>query len=383
VKFHPFADVFPLLEGNEFETLVEDVKVNGLIVPIVMHEGKILDGRNRYRACMEAGVEPSTRDYDGNDPLSYVISLNLQRRHMNESQRAMVAARLATLKDGQRSDRQGAQICAPTQEDAADLLNVSRRSVQSARVVLDKGTSELVRAAEQGKVPVSLAEKIAAADPDVQDAVVRRIETEEIRPLEAFRIEKGIKVQQRRLLEPTGKYRVVYADPPWDYGNPMPLGFGDARDHYPTMPLEDICALPVKDWVEDDAVLFLWTTSPNLEKSFAVVNAWGFEYKANFVWDKERQVMGHYNGVAHEFLLICTRGNCTPDVRKLFYSVVREKRTERSKKPAVFYDIIETLYPHGTRLELFQRGAGRKGWECYELESTDDGFRSVDKKEAA
>src|SRR5262249_24675909 len=195
------------------------------------------------------------------------------------------------------------------------------------------------------------------------DAVVRRIERDGIKPLEAHRIEKAAKVHQRRLLEPTGKFRVLYADPPWAYGNSQPNEFGDARDHYPTMKLEDICALPVKDWAEDDAVLFLWTTSPLLRGSFDVIEAWGFEFKASFVWDKQRQVMGNYNGVAHELLLIGTRGACQPDVRKLFNSVVREKRTEHSKKPAIFYDIIETLYRHGTRLELFQRGAGRHGWE--------------------
>src|SRR5262249_50148969 len=152
---------FPLLEGEEFDALVEDVKAKGQLVPIVTHEGKILDGRNRYRACIKAGINPKTRDYDGDDPLSYVVSLNLQRRHLNESQRAMVAARLATMRQGERTDIEpSANLQKVSQSEAAEKLNVSVRSIASARMVLDKGTPDLIRAAEQGKIPVSLAERI-------------------------------------------------------------------------------------------------------------------------------------------------------------------------------------------------------------------------------
>src|SRR4029077_1311698 len=106
--------------GAEFDELVADVKTNGLHEPIVVFEEKILDGRNRYRACQAAGVEPTYTTYQGDDPLALVISLNLKRRHLNESQRAMVAARLATLRDGQRADHvEGLPI-----GRASDLLNV-------------------------------------------------------------------------------------------------------------------------------------------------------------------------------------------------------------------------------------------------------------------
>jgi N6-adenosine-specific RNA methylase IME4 len=139
----------------------------------------------------------------------------------------------------------------------------------------------------------------------------------------------------------------------------MPDTFGEQRDHYPTMTLDEICELPVEQWAEDDAVLFLWVTAPFAEKAFKVVHAWGFEFKAEFIWDKIDHVMGHYNSVRHEKLYVCTRGACQPDVRKLFDSVVTQKRTEHSAKPDLFYDIIDTLYPIGRRIELFHRGQGR------------------------
>ena len=162
---------------------------------------------------------------------------------------------------------------------------------------------------------------------------------------------------------PDRKYRVIYADPPWSYSDRQDTGIlGGAVKHYDTMPLEDICALPVP--AADDAVLFLWVTSPMLEDSFRVINAWGFKYKSSFVWDKVAHNMGHYNSVRHEFLLIATRGSCTPDVQKLFDSVVSIERTEHSRKPGQFRDMIDTLYPIGDRLELFAREAA-DGWDVW------------------
>ena len=90
IKFHPLADLFPLMEGEEFDALVADIKANGLQEPVVVHEDMILDGRNRFMACEAAGVEPTFVPFLGENPLAFVISTNLRRRHLNESQRAMV-----------------------------------------------------------------------------------------------------------------------------------------------------------------------------------------------------------------------------------------------------------------------------------------------------
>ena len=366
MKFHPLSDLFPLMEGREFDELVVDIQSNGLREPIWLHEGQILDGRNRWRACAAAGVqEPAARNYSGTDPLGFVLSLNLHRRHLNESQRAMVAARIATLPAHRPSGSVGIPTVM-TQPNAAARLNVSRDSVIQARKVIDQATPEIVALVDRGELAVNMAAKLASASPEFQRAVVQTIESGEAsKPLDAIRQVRAEMIRERSIQFPSGKYRVIYADPPWSYSNNMPDNFTEQRDHYPVMALADICALPVRDVVEDDAVLFLWVTSPILEEAFEVVNAWGFNYKASFVWDKMRPVMGHYNSVSHELLLVCTRGACMPDVIKLFDSVVSEPKSEHSRKPEIFYEIIETLYPYGTRVELFSRGATRAGWAAY------------------
>ena len=159
------------------------------------------------------------------------------------------------------------------------------------------------------------------------------------------------------------QYRVIYADPPWSYNDKQNVEvLGGAEKHYTTMPLQDICDLPVPS--ADNAVLFIWVTSPLLEDVFKVIKAWGFKYKSSFVWDKVAHNMGHYNSVRHELLLIATKGSCTPDVPKLFDSVVSIERTEHSRKPKEFRDMIDTLYPNGNRLEMFAREAP-KGWDVW------------------
>lgn len=158
-EYHEIASIFPMMDDASLSDLADDIKANGLREPIWFYDGKILDGRNRFRACGLVGVEPAFREYDGDDPTAFVISMNLKRRHLDESQRAMVAARLATLGDGQRADYAGASNEAPvvTQASAAELVNVSRPSVQRARVVLQEGTPEIIGEVDGGRLSVSRA----------------------------------------------------------------------------------------------------------------------------------------------------------------------------------------------------------------------------------
>ena len=153
-RVHPAADIFPAMNDADYAALKADIKVNGLHEPLWIYDGMLLDGRNRLRACQELGIEPDTRDYTGDNPVGFVVSLNVHRRHLDTSQRAMIAAKIAKLP---RGANQHAQICASSQNEAANLLNVSRRSVQSARQVLDSGTPELVKAVERGNKSISAA----------------------------------------------------------------------------------------------------------------------------------------------------------------------------------------------------------------------------------
>ena len=158
-EFHYLANIFPMLAGDEAKALADDISEHGLREPITLLEGKILDGRNRYIACLDAGIEPRFTHYRGDDPAAYVVSLNLKRRHLDESQRAMVAKKLASLERGQRQTGKFAGVT--TQAEAASMLNVSERSVRTAGAVIDKAVPEIVTAVENGDVSVSAAAQFA------------------------------------------------------------------------------------------------------------------------------------------------------------------------------------------------------------------------------
>jgi len=160
----------------------------------------------------------------------------------------------------------------------------------------------------------------------------------------------------------TKKFQTIYADPPWSYCQHQKSTRGVSRQ-YSTLTLDAICELGVDAIVDDTAILFLWTTAPQLPVAMKVIDAWGFVYKTGWVWDKVLQGMGFYGRVQHEHLLIGTRGKIkTPNPRARPRSVLTEKRTSHSTKPLEVRLRIEKMYPDHSRIELFARGKPVSGW---------------------
>jgi N6-adenosine-specific RNA methylase IME4 len=161
-----------------------------------------------------------------------------------------------------------------------------------------------------------------------------------------------------------GKFAVLYADPPWRYENP-PMGGSNRsiENHYPTMTLDEICALPVGGIAHENCVLFLWATSPKLAECMKVIEAWGFNYRTDMVWVKDRIGMGYHVREQHESLLIAKRGELPPPaVEARPSSVLNAPRLEHSAKPPEFYGVIDRMYPKVRKLELFGRAPESRAW---------------------
>jgi N6-adenosine-specific RNA methylase IME4 len=407
IEFHPLADLFPLLEGVEFDAFAADIAANGILDEIVIHQGKILDGRNRYRAGIEAGLIAADLDLarvawpdefrefgsegseliwnDGveniADPLKWVLSKNLHRRHLNESQRAMVAEKLAELDHGQRQTGKFADVT--TQGQAAELLHVSERSLRSARQVREHGAPVLVDAVEAGTVAVSAAAELAKLPADEQAEIIRGADPkafarvakerrhERAAEKTAQRSEDNARRQGGNVPLPAGKYGVIYADPPWRFEVWSDGGKDrSAENHYPTMTFDQIAALPVDDLAAPDCALFLWAVMPQLAEALTLIEAWGFTYKTcGFNWVKTNgdgspaMGMGYWTRSNAEICLLATRGQpkrLAADVRQ----VVLAPRGAHSAKPDRIAADIERLVA-GPYVELFRRGEARPGWDAW------------------
>ncbi len=163
---------------------------------------------------------------------------------------------------------------------------------------------------------------------------------------------------------PPGKYSVIYADPPWRYEHSKTIS-REIENKYPTMELEEICRFPVEELINDDAILFLWATSPKLEEALSVMEAWGFTYRTCMVWAKDKIGMGYYARQQHELLLIGRKGNMpAPEPGNRPSSILNAPRTKHSRKPTEFYSIIEGMYGEYPKLELFAREP-RDGWRSW------------------
>lgn len=246
---HPYAELFPLMANGELQELVADIKANGLRDNIWRYEGKILDGRNRLAACDSAGVDPRFQDYTGSDPLGFVISKNLHRRHLDTGQRAMIAARMAKLKAGDNQHTSEVSgIPLTSQSDAAELLNVSVDSVKDAKSVQEKGAKELIAAVDAGEVPVSAAAEVAKLPKSEQKKVVA----------------KGAKAVKAKAKEERGKRKSPKPDgtpTPNASTNPQPsdtpASTGTGEQDNPTEtkvtlpPASDAWGIPIQDHAKE------------------------------------------------------------------------------------------------------------------------------------
>lgn len=419
---HPFADLFPMIDGEARAEFEADLAEHDLRTPIVMHEGKILDGRNRYLAAVKEGIMPADVDWTAHpsqfrlfnpavegDPLDFVVSENLTgRRHLTPSQRAMIAAEAATMRQGHRSDlapdpdSPPAPVPEVSQAEAARKFGVSERLVRQAHKVQEAGVPELAEAVESGAVTLKVAEQLAAlpvdeqaeilrshADPRALSAIAKEKRDEKTAEKKRKREERERALGAKQHALPEKKYGVILADPPWRFETfSRETGLDRAADnHYPTTSIDEIKALPVKDISAPDCALFLWATAPMLPQALEVMAAWGFAYKAQVIWRKAEigggeplnqgrldrgcystglvLGTGYWFRNAHEILLVGARGNMpAPAAGDQWPSVIDAAPLRHSQKPERFSELIEAYFPHLPKIELNARRA-RPGWDLW------------------
>jgi ParB-like chromosome segregation protein Spo0J len=160
LKFHPLADLIPPMTDEEYATLAADIKANGLHEPITLFEGMVLDGCHRYRACMEGQVEPKFETYTGDDPLGFVISKNIHRRHLTTEKKREVIAKLLKAQP-EKSDR---AIAEQVKADKNVVSRIRRKAEATGAVApVEKRTGK------DGKARKQPARKLSKRQPEVEE----------------------------------------------------------------------------------------------------------------------------------------------------------------------------------------------------------------------
>jgi N6-adenosine-specific RNA methylase IME4 len=349
---HPQADAVPAMPADHYAVFKADVAARGVQVPLEITVGGIvLDGHERLRAVGELDIpEVDVLIVSPADELEHILLCALKRKHLGASQRAALVIELDKYRQAAASGtararanlRNSVEVATlpprggKTRDLAAGWAGCSARTMQDAATV-HAHDPKLFEQVKQGRLSAEVAaRRVRRANRDRQ-----------LPPAPA---------------PPEGPFELIYADPPWQLGNPD--GPHAPEQHYPTMPLAKIKDLSVP--AATDALLYLWAVNSHLPDALAVMAAWGFEYRANEVWVKQSIGMGVWTRNRHELLLIGRRGKASPpDPDLRLDSVVEAPRRKHSQKPCCFYERLEQLYPDRTKLELFARGKPRPGWTAW------------------
>ena len=357
-----FQSLIPPLSDEEYAQLEKNILADGCRDPLVLWGQLLVDGHNRYAICTKHGLSFNTvqKEFASRDEaLDWIDANQLGRRNLTPDQRSIIRGRRYN-RTKKAQGGTGANQHKSRGDKVSPLLKTAK-ALASQHGVTDR---TIMR---DGKRAEAL-DRLAVTAPAQAQAVLdgKKRFNEVIQETRVFEVrEKLVNIEI-----PKGKHRVIYADPPWWYATPQHSKTEQAtvlKSHYPSMKIDEICALPVKQMAADNAVLFLWTTSPLLFEAGKVIDAWGFTYKASIIWDKVKHNVGHYVSVRHEFLLICTRGSCLPDSDKLHDSVIEIERTAHSAKPAYFRELIDIMYEpvDGDRVELFARSEIPSHWASW------------------
>ena len=364
MEYHKYANIFPMIEGEDFESLKKDIKVYGLLTPIVSYEGKILDGRNRFKACKEIGLKPTIEAYTGDFPLDFVISLNLKRRHLTKQQAACAAVRNEELmeelsleakkRQGERSDltsdKKLTEVNKPTRADqtAADMFHTNRQYINEAKRIKEE-SPEVFEEIEKGRLTF-------------QEYGSERKKMERLDKIAAQR--KAIKENSPQL--PKGTYEVIVIDPPWRYFDEDGTNYNPDNWQtrgvapYPTMTIEEISKIKIP--ASDDCVLWLWTTHRHMRYCFKLLDEWGFEEKAILTWCKNKMGIGRWLRSKSEFCIMAVKGKPTINLTNQT-TVLNAINEAHSIKPKEFYEMVDELCI-GRKLDYFARKK-REGWDVF------------------
>lgn len=385
-----FAKRLPEAKPSEQAALVEDIRQRGLIVPLVVtKKGLLLDGHRRLAAAKEIGLrDVPTRavDIDGDHSWgsAFAIAMNLRRRHLNEAQRADLGSSLLRIervkakarhaeavKRGGRGKKKLLGNSAPgvligSRAQHAIVSVVTEGNAKRTRIEYDRATQRVAAAVGVSRKTIERVEAVKKKDPETAKRMLEGgiSVAGAAKKLKAKEIQERAKVETpekpgvlKNLEDGVGRFRTVYADPPWKYGDEGAPG-GGLGEQYSTMSVEQLEALNVGTLGHPEGShLWMWTTWPMVRERVPhrVLEAWGYRWVGEILWVKPGLGVGRWLRPASEVLILGVKGTPSlPLLRDDQKGLLEAPRGRHSAKPEEAYEIIERLSP-GPYIELFAR----------------------------
>lgn len=385
LKRHRF-NIFPEMQPDDYNRLKSDMIKNGYdpTMPIIIYQGDIIDGWNRFKVCCELGIEPVTTDYKGSDSdaIEYIMRTN-KRRNLNSSQWACIATEaeemlrgIAEAVEAERRKKQAETQSETKKKELSDNKLTHSPATKDEPKKPERVTQKAAELFNTNRTYISEAQKLKDTAPEVFEQVKSGLKTitevKKEQKIEQKRQERDaknaeiMKIIESGALEHVSEFEIVLADPPWRYDF-SETECREIENNYPTATIEDICSHAPK--TTPDSILFLWATAPKLREAMQVVDAWGFTYRTHAVWDKCKIGMGYWFRGQHELLIVATKGKASPPIAEnRVSSIFKESRTEHSKKPDCVYEWIESAFVSYKKLEMYAR-SNRPGWKSWGAEA--------------
>jgi len=359
-----FKGLCPPLSTKERDQLENNIIAEGCREPIILWQGIIIDGHNRYEICTRNKIKFKTikKEFESREDVKiWIIQNQFGRRNLPAYDRARLALQLENLfkekakgNQGTRTDLTSSPIGEKvnTEKKLAKIAGLGQGTIQRVKAIETKATEEQKQKLRSGELSINQVHQS-----------IKRAEKETKR--EQKRIENTAKIEELPTVEEmTGLFQSILIDPPWDWSDEGDNDqLGRAKPDYATMTIDQLMQLPVSKYADSNCHLYLWVTNRSLPKAFNLIEQWGFRYVTCITWVKPSFGMGNYFRGSTEHLLFAIKGS-QPLKRKDMGTHFEAPRGKgHSKKPDKVYEIIESC-SYGPYLEMFSRNE-REGWKMW------------------
>ena len=359
-----FAKWIPPLTEEEYKALELSILEEGCRDAIIVWNGVIIDGHNRYNICTNAGIPFQTKEItfmSREEAQDWIDKNQLARRNLTPDQMRILRGRRYN-----REKQQGART------DLTSGQNV-HKFTSAEKIAQECGVSE--KTIRRDAEFVNTLETFAEDHPEEAKAIFNgkgKSGKDFKTAKEALKDWKSAKKKRQKQIaiesisavkEPNGKYHVIVIDPPWQYSKRSEDPTHRGRCGYPTMSIEEISKKEIP--AEEDTILWLWTTNAFMHEAYHILDAWGFTPKTILTWVKDRMGVGDWLRGQTEHCILAIKGKPLINLKNQT-TVLNAPMREHSRKPDEFYLMVEQLCP-GKKIDMFSREP-RKGWDQWGCE---------------